>query len=59
MFAYLFQEGYTPDSTHAMPDFIIPDGCAIEAVTNQPRDPMSAPQVNFDDEEEYPGFRNH
>jgi hypothetical protein len=56
LFAYLFEEGYTLDSTHAMPDFIIPEGCAIEAVTNQPRDPMSASQVNFEDEEEYRAF---
>jgi len=40
LFAYLFEQGYTLDSEHAMPDFIIADGCAIEVVTNQPRNPM-------------------
>jgi len=40
LFAYLFEEGYMLDSKHTMPDFIIAEGCAIEAVTNQPRNPM-------------------
>ena len=56
VFAYVFEEGYTLDSTHAMPDVIIPEGCAIEAVTNQPRDPMSPSHVNLDDEEGYRAF---
>ncbi|MGO9782021.1 MAG: hypothetical protein ACLPQY_19995 [Streptosporangiaceae bacterium] len=52
LFAYLFEEGYTLDSEHAMPDFVIADGCAIEAVTNQPRNPMSAPESDLQTEEE-------
>jgi hypothetical protein len=56
LFGYLAEQGYTLDGSHAMPDFIIPGGCTIEAVTNQPSDPMSAPQANLQTEE---GRRHH
>jgi hypothetical protein len=50
---YLAEQGYVLDSSHAMPDFIIAEGCAIEAVTNQPRDPMAAPELDLRADEQW------
>jgi hypothetical protein len=56
LFAYLAEQGYSLEHSYAMPDFVITDGCAIEAVTNQPGNPMEAPQVDLHTEE---GLRYH
>jgi hypothetical protein len=45
VFGYLAEHSYVLDNTQASPDFIIPGGCTIEAVTNQPGDPMSEPEM--------------
>ena len=45
VFGYLAEHRYVLDSTHASPDFILPERCAIEAVTNQPVNPMSPPEI--------------
>lgn len=45
VFGYLAEHRYVLDSTQASPDFILPGRCAIEAVTNQPGNPMSPPDM--------------
>jgi hypothetical protein len=57
VFGYLAEHRYVLDSTQASPDFILPERCVIEAVTNQPADPMSLPDMEHLKTQE--GWRHH
>lgn len=45
VFGYLAERHYVLDSAQTSPDFILPGRCTIEAVTNQPANPMTLPDT--------------